>query len=180
MQLYLVRHTQPIVVPGLCYGRTDLQADPALLAGALPPLRERLPQEAPVFSSPLQRCTALAHALAPDVCIDPRLVELDFGTWEMMPWDRIARAEIDAWAANVATYPPGGGESVLQMARRISEFYDDLVARNPRCAIIICHAGSMRLLAARHRGLAPTAMAHEAAARPHAISYGEIMVLGGV
>ena len=43
---------------------------------------------------------------------DARLAELDFGHWEMQSWDGIPRAEVDAWAADVAHYRPGGGESV--------------------------------------------------------------------
>ena len=47
------------------------------------------------------------------VRLDARLVELDFGSWEMHHWDTIPRAQIDAWAADVALYRPGDGESVL-------------------------------------------------------------------
>jgi alpha-ribazole phosphatase len=44
-------------------------------------------------------------------------------------------------------------------------------------AIVICHAGTIRLLLARARGLALDAMALEAAQRPHAIGYGETVIL---
>ncbi len=178
MRLYLVRHFAPTVAPGVCYGRTDLRVDPALQARALPALRARLPPDAPVFSSPLQRCAMLAASLAGEaVRYDARLMELDFGSWEMQPWDAIARSDIDAWAANVSHYRPGGGDSVADMALRVSAFYDELLGLSLAHAIVVAHAGAMRLLAARSRGLAPEAMAHEAAQRPHAIGYGEIMVL---
>lgn len=183
MRLYLVRHLKPLVadaVCGVCYGSSDLPVDPHLHAEALPALRAQLPSGVPVFSSPLLRCASLARALSNDVRLDARLAELDFGAWEMQRWDAIARAEIDAWAADVARYRPGGGESVFDMALRIGAFYDELLAQRLPAAVLVCHAGAIRLLAARVRGLNPAGMAREAAARPHAIAYGEVVVLESV
>ena len=180
MRLYLVRHLQPTVAPGVCYGRSDLTVDPQLHAASLPGVRRQLPVGVPLFSSPLLRCASLANALSPEVRFDARLAELDFGAWEMRPWDAIARAEIDAWAADVALYRPGGGESVFDMAHRICGFYDDLLREDMPVAVVVCHAGAIRLLAARARGLAPLAMAHHAAEHPHAVAYGEVLILDSV
>ncbi|NHZ65459.1 histidine phosphatase family protein [Massilia genomosp. 1] len=178
MRLYLVRHLAPQVAPGVCYGRTDLTVDPDLQALALPALRERLPAGAPMFSSPLRRCAGLAQALGgAAVRYDARLAELDFGDWEMRRWDDIERAAIDAWAADMAGYRPGGGESVTDMARRVSAFYADCMHSHTSAATVICHAGAIRLLLARARGLEPEAMALEAAQRPHAIAYGETVII---
>ena len=186
MELHLVRHPAPLTHPGTCYGRTDLPVAPSVMAAAAKQLRMQLRAQLraqlhpPIFTSPLQRCAVLARALDADARADPRLAEIDFGAWEMRAWDAIERAEIDAWAADVVHYRPGGGESVLQMATRIAAFYDDLARQRITRCIVICHAGSIRLLAARHRGLAPLAMAREAAATPHAIAYGEIVLLRSV
>ena len=177
MRLHLVRHLAPIVAAGTCYGRTDLAVDAAVQARALPALRARLPAGVPVFSSPLVRCASLALALAADVRFDARLVELDFGNWEMRSWDQIARGDIDAWAADVGTYRPGGGESVNDMALRIDAFYTSLMRETWSEVVIVCHAGAMRLLSARQARLSPPDMARKAAQQPHAIGYGEIMVL---
>lgn len=177
MRLYLLRHLAPTVASGICYGRTDLVVDTDLQASTLPGLRARLTADVPVISSPLIRCASLARELGSPVRFDARLAELDFGTWEMRNWDDIARAEIDAWAADMANYRPGGGESVFDMAQRISLFYEDLMREDLPSALVICHAGAIRLLAARQRGLAPAEMAREAAQRPHAIGYGELLTL---
>lgn len=178
MRLYLVRHLSPMVAPGICYGRTDLAVDPAVLASALPALRAQLPAGAPVVSSPLRRCAALAACLSVNaVRHDARLAELDLGAWEMRRWDDIARGEIDAWAADVALHRPGGGESVADMAARIAAFYADMVRERGPDTIVVCHAGAMRLLAACGRGLAPVDMARRAADQPNAIAYGEVLVL---
>lgn len=177
MRVHLVRHLAPMVAAGICYGRSDVLVDPGLHARTLPALRARLPRGAPVISSPLLRCASLAVDLGAEVRFDARLAELDFGRWEMRNWDDIPRAEVDAWAADVALYRPGGGESVLDMALRVSDFYADLMREPAPSAVVVCHAGAIRLLAARQRGLSPSDMAHEAAQRPHAIGYGEIIAL---
>ncbi len=176
LKLHLVRHLAPSVAPGVCYGRTDLAVDPALQAQSLAALRAQLPDGASLYSSPLQRCAGLAHALfGARVVLDERLVELDFGDWEMRRWDDIDRAGVDAWAADVAHYRPGGGESVFDMAQRIAAFEADLPEHGE--VIVVCHAGTIRLLGARLRGLDPHAMAREAAASPHAIAYGAVLTL---
>lgn len=179
MRLHLVRHLKPTIDAGICYGRADLLVDPALLEQALPALQARLPT-AGVIASPLTRCASLAQRLSANVTFDARLAELDFGAWELRRWDDIAREEIDAWAADVALYRPGGGESVFNMALRIAAFYDELMHNPAHDTVIVCHAGSIRLLTARHAGLAPEAMARHAAEQPHAIAYGEVVMLSGV
>ena len=181
MQLILVRHPQPLIAPGICYGRSDLAVAPEQLAQTLAALSTTLPQGRPLYSSPLRRCATLAAQLAvplrsPAPLLDARIAEIDFGDWELRPWDDIARADIDAWAADLANYHPGGGESVLQMAVRIAAFYADL-QRQQRDAIVICHAGAMRLLSACHAGLPPAEMALQAASHPHQIAYGATLVL---
>ena len=179
MPLHLVRHPQPLVAPGLCYGRTDLAVAPAETARVSAALATALPAGAALFSSPLQRCLDLARALdgGAGPTVDARLAELDFGSWEMQPWERIARADIDAWAADMVHYRPGGGESVLQMAERVGAFYADLAALAPCGAIIVCHAGTMRLLAECGRGATPRLMAQRAAACPHRIAYGGLLIV---
>lgn len=178
MQIILVRHPQPLVAPGVCYGRTDLAVAPLELARVRATLSASLPHDAPMFSSPLRRCAELAASLpSASLAFDARLAEIDFGAWEMRRWDDIERAEIDAWAADTVGYHPGGGESVLQMAARVAAFHADLLQANYRQALLICHAGTMRLLAACNQGLAPAEMALHAARTPHQIAYGTTLVL---
>lgn len=177
MRVHLVRHFTPDVAPGLCYGSADLAVASEVHQQMLPAVQAALPPGLPVYSSPLRRCLQLAHALAPHVRVDRRLAELDFGTWELRAWSDIARAEIDAWAADVACYRPGGADSVADMALRVSDFYAHLMQAAEPEAVVVCHAGTMRLFAARQRGLASAAMAQHAADHPHAIAYGAIVTL---
>ena len=188
MRLHLVRHPKPIVAPDICYGATDLPVPAQENARVLRCLMTTLPTPTLLFSSPLRRCADLADSLSarcgwrPPIH-DQRLAELDFGSWEMRTWEDIPRAEIDAWASDTLDYRPGGGESVTLMAARVSEFYGDLQRSHSGRqhdnddVIVVCHAGTIRLLLACQHTLAPAEVAREAASTPHAIAYGEVVSL---
>ncbi|SFD97480.1 histidine phosphatase family protein [Massilia yuzhufengensis] len=174
MQLVLVRHPQPAIEAGICYGRTDVASPSAETARVAEILRAAgLPGTLPVYASPLQRCADLARQLGTPVTFDARLAEMDFGAWEMRGWDAIPRAEVDAWAADLLDYRPGGGENVRDVARRVAAFRAGL--RTP--ALLVCHAGTMRLLACLHAGGSIEQAALRAASSPHRIGYGEVIVL---
>lgn len=166
MELILVRHPLPEVAPGLCYGSSDLPAAAAALAeghAALAPrLAPWLARGARLYSSPLRRCSALA-ALLGDFTPDARLVEMDFGAWELRPWSDIPREEVDAWAADLLDYRPGGGETVREAAARVQSFLDELQGD----AVIVCHAGTMRLMAA----IAAGEPVLQAAQKPSQVGY---------
>ncbi|WP_429949157.1 histidine phosphatase family protein [Comamonas sediminis] len=131
--LWLQRHAQPLVAPGVCYGRTDMAADDKATAAAAQALQSAWAAEAlpagTVWHSPLQRCTQLAAALQTQApafqlraCND--LAEMDFGAWEGQRWDGIAREEMQAWTADFMAYAPGGGESLATMMARITRALD--------------------------------------------------------
>ncbi|MGX4644419.1 histidine phosphatase family protein [Massilia sp. SYSU DXS3249] len=179
MRLLLVRHPRPAIDAGLCYGSTDVAAAPGEILRVCEALRTGgLPPALPTWSSPLSRCADLARAIAPpDLQFDTRLAEMDFGDWEMRSWDAIPRGEVDTWAADLLHYRPGGGECVLHVARRVSAFLGDLYATGHPEALVICHAGTIRLLRALWTGQPLEAAALEAARTPHRIAYGEVLLL---
>ncbi|WP_300753171.1 histidine phosphatase family protein [Janthinobacterium sp.] len=182
MRLILVRHPAPQVSSGICYGRSDVAVAPEEREKVLASLRHSLPPNIPIYTSPLLRCADLAQQLAEDLPastlhIDARLAELDFGNWEMLSWETIPRAEIDAWAADMAHYRPGGGENVLDMTARILAFLHDLLREQHAEAILICHAGTIRLLCALQRGLSLEETAALAASSAHKIGYGAAMTV---
>ncbi|MES2538501.1 MAG: histidine phosphatase family protein [Pseudomonadota bacterium] len=182
MRLYLVRHPRPDLPSGTCYGRSDVAVPPEQQALVLQALISVLPRGAPLYSSPLLRCSGLASELANALDCgaaipDPRLAEMDFGSWEMRAWNDIKREEIDAWVKDLVDYRPGGGESVLDMARRVRAFHDEMQQRRHHHAIVICHAGTIRLLLACQRGLPLADMALHAGRTAHKIDYGEVMII---
>lgn len=151
-QLWLVRHAQPLVAPGTCYGALDMPADPAATAESAQRLAQVLPQNLWVRHSPLQRCEQLAQflqALRPDLASKPdeRLVEMNFGTWEGRAWSAIARADIDAWTDRFAVHRPGGGDSLADMLQRVASALHDTCQTDTRQegdVLWISHAGVAR------------------------------------
>jgi alpha-ribazole phosphatase len=182
VKLHLVRHPNPEVGPGLCYGASDVPVAEGELARVHASLRAAgLPGVLPVYASPLQRCARLAQRLrlaAP--VLDARLAEMDFGRWEMQPWDAIPRLEVDAWAADLLHYRPGGAESVLDVARRLAAFLGDLRQAGHPEALLVCHAGTIRLLSHMHCTVTLEDAALKAAQSPHRIAYGELVIINTV
>ena len=163
MKLWLVRHARPLVAPGLCYGASDVAADPQATAAAARALARVLPPGLPVHCSPLQRCTALAsalHALRPDLDwrADPRLAEMDFGRWEGTPWDAIAACEFADWMADFPGYPAGGSESVRAFMARVGAAHAEALARASE-AVWITHAGVARAVQLLRQGFEPRSAA---------------------
>lgn len=148
MKLWLVRHAQPLVEAGLCYGRLDVPADMAATRTSAQALAATLPLDTTLRSSPLQRCESLAHAvcaLRPDLAYtaDPRLAEMDFGSWEGQRWDHIGAHALDTWTRDFAHHPPGGGESVTHFMRRVAQVFD-ATRSTGQDTVWVCHAGVIR------------------------------------
>lgn len=148
MKLWLVRHAPAQVAPGLCYGRSDVPAEPDATAQAAARLAAALPTDVAVWTSPATRCRQLANALQasrPDLraAIDERLQEMDFGEWELRAWDAIGPAALTAWTDDFADHRPGGGESVRSMLDRVSAALAD-ARRTPTPVLWITHAGVIR------------------------------------
>ncbi|MES2073224.1 MAG: histidine phosphatase family protein [Pseudomonadota bacterium] len=177
MHLYLIRHPQPEVAHDSCYGQSDVAANQAHCEQVLPALSARLPAGIPIISSPLQRCSVLAQRLAAAThsatpVLDARLMEMNFGAWELRRWDDIPRAEVDAWAQDTLHYRPGGGENVLAMAARVLAFLHDMAGSRQGEAALVCHAGPIRLIQAYRPGMAAAALAAQAALSRHDIPFG--------
>lgn len=154
MQVFLIRHPRPLVEPGLCYGRLDVDCDDPLPVAA----RLQLPPGTTIFSSRLRRARRLAEALAVparvEIQLDARLAEIDFGDWEGRRWDDIDRNAIDDWAADVLDFTPPGGESVADLQRRVIDFADEIKATFSGASVaLITHAGVIRALLGHWRRL---------------------------
>lgn len=165
MDLVLIRHPEPAIDLGVCYGRTDvpLAGDAALAAQVVLGRLAALGAPAPLqlVTSPLQRCAHLADRLARHfgcACgVDARLQEIDFGDWEGRRWDAIDRVALDAWAADLRRARMHGGESVEQFEARVGDWLAPLRAPAvpgasrsmppPSSVHAVTHAGVMRMIA---------------------------------
>lgn len=175
-RLWLVRHAQPEVAPGICYGHLDLPAKSDASHAAAQALAQALPHEGvAVWHSPLQRCELLAlnlQGLRPDLALkpEPRIMELDFGRWEGRAWQDIDRAALDAWAGQLHEYAPGGGEPLYAMLERVWQALQDARRLASGDVVWITHAGVARCVAwllAHGPGRAPQAQEWPAAAPPY-------------
>jgi len=150
MKLYAIRHTSVAVEPGICYGQSDVDA-----AESFHEERTAVKQELSglkfdkTFSSPLQRCRKLAEYLFPNqpVLFDNRLKELDFGDWELKSWDEIYHSrQGKKWMDDYQNLPTLNGESYSQMLGRITEWLNELNAMEVKAAVVVTHAGVIRIL----------------------------------
>lgn len=152
MKLWLLRHARVVLPPGLCYGASDVPADEALTAEAAQAIAPLLPAGLRVRVSDLGRAQQLHRALRahrPDLGeaqTDPRIREMDFGTWEQAAWDAVPRAAFDAWMADFALHRFGGAESVDGLMARVADALDETrAATGPGGeALWITHAGVIR------------------------------------
>ncbi len=151
MKLILIRHPQPEVAAGICYGKTDLPLRESAFATEQVVHNWALVQ-APshMVCSPLVRCTRLGAALAalhPNTALtfDTRLQELDFGSWEMQPWDSIGKSAMDAWIAS-GFDALHGGESLQALDARVASWLQDVQSTYAadQTLWVITHAGVIR------------------------------------
>jgi alpha-ribazole phosphatase len=151
VQLYLIRHTTPAVPPGVCYGQADVDVAATFFDEAAR-VRHKLADLAPAasYSSPLARAARLAESLGfgpPEH--DPRLMELDFGDWELQSWESIPRAHLDAWGHAYTHVAPPGGETFNALHQRAVAFMQELIHRHRgQDVVVVTHAGVIRALLA--------------------------------
>ncbi|WP_323990108.1 histidine phosphatase family protein [Nguyenibacter sp. L1] len=159
LPILLVRHPPVQVAPGTCYGRLDLPPRPGWEARAdgLAVLARGAGLRV-LYTAPAVRCHLPARRVAERaglaLHVDPRLAELDFGTWEGLAWARIDRAALDAWAADPEGFAPPGGESGHALRRRVGAFWTDMLHAG-RPAGVMTHGGPLRLLGGLAAGRTP-------------------------
>ncbi|TNF62069.1 MAG: phosphoglycerate kinase [Burkholderiales bacterium] len=158
MKLWLLRHARVQLPGGLCYGASDVPADPELTLAAARHWAPQLPGEALWRVSGLGRAQQLARAIRslrpawPVPVIDARLNEMDFGRWELAPWDRIARRDFDDWMLDFAHHRFGGAESTQMLIDRVAQALTEQRRAAPRQAVWVTHAGVIRAVCYLARG----------------------------
>ncbi|MEM6710218.1 MAG: histidine phosphatase family protein [Pseudomonadota bacterium] len=146
MAVVFLRHTKPKIDASICYGRLDVDVAETFEQDLKDVLRQ-LPAVTRIVSSPLRRALRLAQRIAAVqdtlVCVDDRVQEMDFGSWEGCAWSAIPRMELDAWAADFMDARAHGGENVRDFQRRCLDALNDY--RNlSGDTLVVCHAGVVR------------------------------------
>ncbi len=154
-----MRHAQPLIAKGLCYGQLDVEADASASAAAALRFAQFFSasnqiKKPLIVCSALRRTQVLAQHLLthfPDAAWrqDARLNEMNFGCWEGVAWDQIPRSALDAWTDNFGAHAFGGVETCNQVIARVADAYDELQAEV--CDYVddvvwISHAGVIRAL----------------------------------
>lgn len=137
-------------------GRLQGRADPPLSpAGAAALEGRRLPpafDDAAWHVSPLLRARQTASLLgAVDPAIEPRLIEMDYGSYQGRRLDELRAALGSAFAANEARgrdFLPPGGESPRMVWDRLRPWLAELAAQGGR-HVAITHKGVIRILLAQ-------------------------------
>lgn len=145
MTIYFIRHTSVDVPKGTCYGVTDV------------PLAETFKDEAAavkrqlqdisfdlVISSPLSRSVKLAEYCGfKDPKCDWRVMEFDFGEWEMKNYDHLYKTDprFPAWCDNYVDGEAPGGESFRMLVDRVKDFIDEIKKGKYDRVAVFTHGG---------------------------------------
>ena len=142
MEIYLVRHAKPLIEKGICYGKSDIEAEMVTVEKLLE-LKTQLPTNAIVYCSNLKRSKQLAEQLQYNFTEDERLQEINFGEWELKKWDEIPEIEINPWMANFKQVAPPNGESFETLHLRTLSILNTF-QNNTLPYILFTHAGVIR------------------------------------
>jgi alpha-ribazole phosphatase len=154
MEVYLIRHTTPLIEKGTCYGQADLDVTESFEQEAAC-IQSHLPSTIKtVISSPLKRCRQLAQYLFPTHTIqfDDRIKEIHCGEWELQPWDVISKEQLDPWMNDFINVQIPGGESYVQLYQRVTTFFEEVTQQHSSLAIV-AHGGVIRSLLAYINGV---------------------------
>ncbi len=144
MEVILIRHTSVDVPPGVCYGQTNVPLKPTFEAEAAV-TAEKLKTSLPfdhVYTSPLTRCVRLAaYCGYPDAEREERIMEINFGDWEMKPFEQNEDPRLQEWYADYMNVAATGGESFTMQYRRVGQFLDELRKKPYARVAIFAHGG---------------------------------------
>ena len=131
---------------GVCYGQSEVDlAD--TFEHEIEDLKKKLPLSPQMVfhSSPLKRCILLSEKLATTTpIVDKRLLEIDFGDWELKKWDSIDKSEFQEWIDDFLSQPCPHGESYLDLYTRSIEFFEEVIKKGHEKVAIITHSGVIR------------------------------------
>ncbi|MHA1488435.1 MAG: alpha-ribazole phosphatase [Promethearchaeota archaeon] len=148
MEIYLIRHTKTNLKEGICYGQSDVDVANTFDIESESVCNKLLISKKMVFySSSATRCIKLAKKLSlSDPIIDNRLLELNFGDWELKRWDSINQSQLKAWTDDFIVKSCPNGESYIDLYQRTTEFFNELIKKDHESLVIITHSGVIRAI----------------------------------
>lgn len=183
MQVFLIRHTTPQILKGICYGQSDIPLANTFEEEKIKVL-EKIPTDIDaVYTSPLTRCVNLAASIVrreelaerdfkikrnhslhqrehselfyeevalsrvhPKIAYhsDSRLLELNFGAWELKNWNDLPQDTLTDWMNDYVNVSVPEGESFRDLAKRTQGFVEELVTTQYQRVAVVTHAGVIR------------------------------------
>ena len=146
MELYLIRHPRVTINAGICYGQSDVPLADTFVTD-IHGLKLCIPESFDVvMTSPLLRCSTVAQFFAARKIIrDARLLELNFGAWELKRWDDIPVEQLNAWAEDVEHFRIPEGETVHELLHRVACCMTSIKAlQDVKTLGVFTHAGVIR------------------------------------
>ncbi|AZQ64132.1 alpha-ribazole phosphatase [Flammeovirga pectinis] len=145
MEIYIARHTKVAIKKGICYGQSNVELA-STFKKDITTVLTKLPTDVDiVFSSPLRRCTLLAEKLSTQYSTDNRLLECNFGDWELIAWNDIPRNQLDKWGNDFINQKPPNGEALKDINERVISFIEELIKYDVDKVVIITHATVLRI-----------------------------------
>lgn len=146
MNIWLIRHTKVDLKTGICYGQSDISLAHTFKDEALV-IKNQVSEINfdKIFSSPLSRCKKLSDFLFnSEIIYDDRLMELNFGEWELQEWDKIKHPDIDRWMSDFVNTPCPNGESFIDLHNRVGTFLSEIKNNQYDNIAIVTHGGVIR------------------------------------
>jgi alpha-ribazole phosphatase len=147
MNIFFLRHTSLDVEPDVFYGQTDLDVSNTF-EEEVKIIKKKINKlitkdyKVKVYSSPLQRCRKLSQKISDNVILDPRIMELNLGDWEMKPKQSIPKELVENWEKDMINFTIPNGESNKKFLQRLKEFTDE-ICKTDEDVLIVAHAGSI-------------------------------------
>ena len=94
------------------------------------------------LSGPEQRCLQTAEQLGLRATVEPRLADLDCGRWRGGVLSSVSAADLAVWLTD-PTSAPHGGDSVVDVVKRVTDWLDSLTA-SPSRMVAVTHPAVIR------------------------------------
>jgi alpha-ribazole phosphatase len=159
----MVRHA-PVAIKDVCYGQSEVPTSvPAWEAASA--AVSGLPEIDTVWTSPSLRCRDLASAVVERdaarpgtrLYVDARLMELNFGDWEMKTFDELDRLPggiYRSWCDDWQSAARPNGETLNALRSRVERWFRELNVLDGT-QLVVTHAGVIRALRVLRDGISP-------------------------
>ncbi|OGO77685.1 MAG: alpha-ribazole phosphatase [Clostridiales bacterium GWB2_37_7] len=160
-KVYLIRHGETEYnQKGCYYGWTDcsLVRSGIEQAEALKRVFKDIKYDV-MLTSDLKRAVETATIIndSKKLIIDSRLRELNFGQWEGKHYHEVMAQYTEhwnLWTEDWVNAIPTGGESIVEMYNRVSQYLEDaLFTYKDKSIVIVSHKGTLRMIAVYLLGL---------------------------